>query len=98
MQHSCYTKLLKDRILVFPIPANEVVFIEAPQTPEGGFKGKNQTATLEVIDALGSRVYINNNFDGATVIKVANWQAGIYFYSLKTKTNEQYTGKLLVGH
>ncbi|MCX6198766.1 MAG: T9SS type A sorting domain-containing protein [Bacteroidetes bacterium] len=74
-------------IQVFPNPANEVVYVE-----EHKLKSKGE---LEMFDAMGRRVYVNEHFDEATVVNVKWWVNGLYFYSLKTKEREQ-RGKFIV--
>ncbi len=91
---SCVTGISQSEIrhpkfAIFPNPASDQVFIESATTTQG---------ELSIADELGRVLYTNPHFDGATAIKVNNWMNGIYFYRLRTSTNEQRSGKIVVQH
>lgn len=78
------------QIRIFPNPADERVFIETQGYGTGG--------TLQITDALGRSVYINQHFDETTAIRVSNWQSGVYYWHLSQEQRVIGNGKLVVKH
>ncbi len=77
-------------VKVFPNPSANLVFIESTH--------KEAVGGLIVTDALGRMQYSNNTFEQATVVKVKDWQNGIYFWSITTTTGKNFYGKFIVQH
>ncbi len=76
-------------IQVFPNPASDKVFIEMSNSRS--FFGE-----LSIVDNLGEIVYRNNSYEGATMINVANWFSGIYYYQIKSDKAYTTTGKFVI--
>lgn len=77
-------------VKVFPNPSANLVFVESTD--------KEVVGTLTVTDALGRMQYSNNTFEQATVVKVKDWQNGIYFWCITSANGKAMYGKFLVQH
>jgi len=73
------------KIQLFPNPVNELLYINFPQ--------QNQTEfSLEVSNILGQKMMENIAFEKGKdqlEIDVSDWAEGVYFFTIKTKTEER---------
>jgi hypothetical protein len=82
------TKADKDKLIIYPNPANETVKLDIE---DGNY-------TLKVLNTVGQTIF-EQNTEGATSVNVATWTNGIYLFELTDKaTNKQQRSKIIVQH
>ncbi|MBA3707161.1 MAG: T9SS type A sorting domain-containing protein, partial [Bacteroidetes bacterium] len=89
IENNCLTTVEKSKIkndfLLFPNPADAFVIVE-------GIKMNSQ---FEFYDVLGNKVFTQSLNASSTIIDIAKFNPGIYFFKIISTGNSYQTGKLI---
>jgi hypothetical protein len=82
------TKAEKDKLTIYPNPANETVKLDIE---DGNY-------TLKVLNTVGQTIF-EQNTEGSLSVNTATWTNGIYLFEVTNKTtNKQQRSKIVVQH
>ena len=82
-----FNLLEKDNIFTFPNPATDNLLIQAQEPPQ----------YIEINDAIGRRIYYNNDRHLKTVVNVTDFSPGIY-YVIVTSLQKRITKAISIVH
>jgi large repetitive protein len=78
----------KKSLLVYPNPANEIVFVKAD----------NAIRQIKIMDLIGITIFKDDNFTEKEIINCQPFTNGIYLIQLTTTKNKSLTTKLIINH
>jgi Secretion system C-terminal sorting domain len=82
------SKADKDKLTIYPNPANETVKLDAD----------NGNYTLKVLNTVGQTIFTQNT-EGSLSLDVSTWTNGIYLFEVTNKaTNKQQRSKIVIQH